>query len=158
MTPQQLWRKNNPEKSRGYSKSWRERNPEHSKIAHIKRMLDFKGRALSLIKAARRRSKQKNLEFNLTLKDVLPQIEKGICQLTELPFDLIPPGRKKRNPYSPSIDRIDSSKGYTPDNIRIVLVAVNDCINQYGDDTILPILKALVKGIEKNNVKKTKPA
>jgi len=54
------------------------------------------------------------------------------------------------NPYSPSIDRKDSSKGYTDDNVRVVLSAVNSALGQYDDKTILPILKAMVKAIEKN--------
>jgi hypothetical protein len=151
---QREWRQNNKEKSSNYSAKWRANNPKYNSQAHTKRMLGEKSRALLLIKGAKRRAKEKNSQFLLTLNDVLPQIQKGKCELTGLSFDFTPMGKRTRNPYAPSIDRIDSSKGYTPDNVRIVLVAVNDCLNQYGEETILPILQALVKGIKRNVKKK----
>ena len=152
---QRQWRQKNREKSKNYTAEWRIKNPEYGPKAHVKRMLGEKSRALLLLKAARRRAKLKNSQFSLKLEDVLPKIQKGKCELTGLDFDFSPPGKFKRNPYAPSIDRIDSLKGYTPDNSRVVLVAVNDCLNQYGEDTILPILQALIKGIKRNAKKKS---
>lgn len=43
------------------------------------------------------------------------------CQVTGAPFDLETP----RGPFSPSLDRIDNSKGYTADNCRVVVLCLN---------------------------------
>jgi len=97
--------------------------------------------------AARRR----DIGFYITTDDVIPALERGVCELTGLPFCLDKPNNgSSTHPYAPSIDRIDSNKEYTKDNIRIVLWAVNAATNQFTDKEMLPILKAMVKAMEKN--------
>lgn len=67
----------------------------------------------------------------------------GCCEVTGLPFR--PPSEQySRNPYGPSLDRIDSSKGYTPDNVRIVCVAANLAMNEWGEEVLSRIAKAYV--------------
>jgi hypothetical protein len=62
-------------------------------------------------------------------------------------------GKWHRNPYRPSFDRIDSSKGYTPDNVRIIAYCVNTAMNEWGED----ILKLMSEGYQKNGkAKKTR--
>lgn len=38
----------------------------------------------------------------------------------------------KPNPYASSIDRIDSTKGYEPGNVRVVLWAINCACCSWG--------------------------
>jgi len=119
-----------------------------------------KGRAYKLLADARynKKGKRANLEKTLVLQDILPILEIGKCELTGLPFDFIPSKNSFRNLYSPSLDRIDSSKGYTKDNVRIVLSSVNCALGEYTDEEMLPILEAMVKGIKKNvNKRPTTP-
>ena len=99
--------------------------------------------------------KRANMEKTLTFKDIVLIVETGRCQLTNLPFDFQRAKKTSKNPYAPSLDRIDSQKGYTKENCRIVLAAVNDALGEYDDNDILPILKALVKGLEKNAKQKS---
>lgn len=67
-----------------------------------------------LYKYAKSRALKKGLEFTITEEDVIiPEF----CPM--LGYKLIV-GSNGNNKHSPSIDRIDSSKGYTPDNIQIV--------------------------------------
>lgn len=108
------------------------------------------GRAYNLLSSAKDRAERKNLEFNLSVDKIIATIKKGHCELTGLKFNMNKTTNTHINPYSPSIDRKDSSKGYTDDNVRVVLSAVNSALGQYDDKTILPILKAMVKAIEKN--------
>jgi hypothetical protein len=97
--------------------------------------------------AARRR----NIGFYITTDDVIPALERGVCELTGLSFCLDKPNTGvSTHPHAPSIDRIDSNKDYTKDNIRIVLWAVNAATNQFTDKEMLPILKAMVKAMEEN--------
>jgi hypothetical protein len=115
------------------------------------------GRAKQLINSTRNNKSKKrdNLEKTLTSADILPILEAGHCQLTGLPFDFMPTKKTHKNPYAPSIDRIDSHQGYTKENYRVVLTMVNEALGEYSDETALPILKALVKGLEKNAKKKS---
>lgn len=60
--------------------------------------------------SARSRARKANREFTITVEDVvIPEI----CPVLNRPL-------VKGTDYAPSIDRLDSNKGYTPDNIRII--------------------------------------
>lgn len=63
-----------------------------------------------LVNAAKQRAKMKNLEFDITPNDIdVPEF----CPI--LGEKLI-----KHTRYAPSIDRIDSTRGYTKDNVWII--------------------------------------
>ena len=123
-----------------------------SSIRQAKAALTFEGRAVQMLARSRSRAKYDGIEHSIVLEDILPKIKTGFCELTKLPFDLKPVTKTSQNPYAPSIDRIDSLKGYTKDNIRIVLYSVNAALGQFGTEILLPILKAMIIGIE--NAKK----
>jgi hypothetical protein len=50
-----------------------------------------------------------------------------------------------RHPYAPSLDRIECSKGYTASNTRLVCVAVNFGMNEWGEDVYRELAKAAVE-------------
>lgn len=83
------WRKNNPD----YQKKWTKKCPESQ-----------------LLRSARQRAKQKNMECTITQNDIhIPKI----CPVFKVPL-------VKGTEYAPSLDRIDNTKGYTPENIVVV--------------------------------------
>ena len=130
------------------------RNETKRKLNSKKRALTPKGRAMYMLKNCKQSFKERNIFFDLVLEDILPAVEAGHCELTGLPFDFKPSKEKAKNPYAPSVDRIDSDKGYTRDNVRVVLWAVNQALGECSDEEIIPILKALVNALEKNVKKK----
>lgn len=69
-------------------------------------------RALSGIK---QRAKIKNLPFDLTLEDISIY---SVCPVFGISLERSTTGKQANN--SPSVDRIDSTKGYTKDNIQIL--------------------------------------
>lgn len=73
---------------------------------------------------ARNRAERNNLFFNLDLEFMIDLWNKqnGKCALTGLQMTTDQHGRLNTNI---SIDRIDSSKGYTKDNVQFVCSAVN---------------------------------
>lgn len=71
---------------------------------------------LSQIKA---RAKKKGLDFSLELKDI-----QGVAHCPVFGYRL-KRGEGKAVPTSPSVDRIDPSKGYTKDNIQILSQRAN---------------------------------
>jgi hypothetical protein len=65
----------------------------------------------------------------------------GTCEVTGLPFGNVDSGH---DPRAPSIDRLDSSLGYTPDNCRLVVWVYNRAKFIWTDAVILEMARALV--------------
>jgi hypothetical protein len=101
-------------------------------------------RASMLVSGARNRALKAGIEFTLTFDDVYPTVAKGTCQVTGIAFDLSTHPKHRTHPFAPSIDRIDSSKGYTTENIRIVCWWLNCACGVWGLETILPGMRAIV--------------
>ena len=91
-------------------------------------------------------AKKKGMDYNLTDEWRDDKLSTGKCEKTGIPFVY-----EFHSPYVPSIDRIDSSKGYTTDNCQMVITVYNTAKNVYTDDLMLEMSKALIK--ESNNDK-----
>lgn len=69
---------------------------------------------VKFLSAVKTRAKRNGVEFCLTQADIIfPEN----CPILNIPIDTKSFGRSDN---SPSVDRIDNSKGYIPDNIRII--------------------------------------
>lgn len=112
--------KENPEKlQEHYEKqnAWRNENKWSGYASYHRSKLKEPERWL--LKQARTRAKDKNLEFDLVLEDIkIPQR----CPIMDEILQYIP---HAYSDYSPSIDRVDSSRGYTKDNIQIISTIAN---------------------------------
>lgn len=106
----------------------------------------IKGRAYILRRGAISRSRKNNYEFDLTLDWIYSRLDTGICEVTGIPFKLITEktygNYNNTQPFSPSIDRIDNSKGYTMDNCRIVVSILNHCKMHWTDADVDIFVKA----------------
>lgn len=103
------------------------------------------GRASRLVNAARSRARKIGREFNISAEDISPIIKIGICQATGKEFYMGPtPKGRSSNPFAPSIDRIDSVKGYTKDNIQIVIWAYNVAKSEGTHDELLYLAELIV--------------
>lgn len=80
---------------------------------------DVKGK---LLDGARKRAKAKNIIFDLKAEDLeIPEF----CPILGTRLDGSSKAPSMINTTAPSIDRLDSSKGYTKDNIRIICARAN---------------------------------
>jgi hypothetical protein len=108
----------------------------------------IKYRARTLWNSAYSRSKSKNLDFDLSIEWVESRLREGICSVTGLPFEIKQYSKNghldKLSPYAPSIDRIDSDKGYTMDNTQIVLNNYNKFKSDSRTEDSIIIARALV--------------
>ena len=79
------------------------------------------------------RARSKGMEATLTIGEVLHILhdQGGKCAVSGLPF-YIDATDSRRRPYTPSLDRIDPSLGYTKENVRIVCSIVNIAINDFA--------------------------
>ena len=126
-------------------KEYRKNNQDKIKKDRTKYKKTHNGRASTLISSCRRRAKLSNSLMTLTKEWVLEKLEKGVCEVTNAPFSYNKRKEHTRSPFAPSVDRIDSrNPNYTPDNCRLVLWAVNNTFAEYGEEIILPILRAIV--------------
>lgn len=108
-----------------------------------------RGRAIVLYGNARVRSRKRNVEVFITSDWIEEHLKRGTCELTGLPFSFEPPPEGlTRRPDAPSVDRIDKTKPYTPENTRVILWAVNCALAEYGTETMLPILERMVNAIK----------
>ena len=90
----------------------------------------------NLLYNARTRAEKKGREFTLTPDDIknrLHEIEYH-CEITGQKMTLEHGSRESKNQYKVSLDRIDSSKGYTPDNIQLICNAVNIMKSNFSVD------------------------
>jgi hypothetical protein len=97
---------------------------------------------LSRVKA---RAQKKGVPFELDEAWVRQEVERndGRCALTGMNFTTGDgPGRA---PFTPSFDRIDPRKGYTKDNTRIVIWAINVMLGDWGEDVFENVVIALRK-------------
>lgn len=101
------------------------------------------GRASRLMGCARVRAKKKGLDLAITQEWIEHRLAKGSCEVTGLSFVYVR-GERRKHPHSPSIDRIDNSLGYTPDNCRVVVWALNAALADFGMDTYLEVAKRVI--------------
>jgi hypothetical protein len=98
------------------------------------------------VHSARKRAGRRGMEAELTLEMARALWARcgGRCELTGIAFDFTPGGRHERRPFAPSLDRRDSSRGYTQENVRVVCVAVNLAMNQWGEAVLLKVARGLL--------------
>lgn len=94
---------------------------------------------------AKKRAKARELEFALTADDIVEMLEEqdGRCALSGIPFDA-ETRLGHRRPYKPSIDRVDSSRGYLRDNVRLVCVAINYALGDWGEAVLVHLAERIV--------------
>jgi hypothetical protein len=88
-------------------------------------------------------------EFAATLYDR----QLGRCAVSGIEFNLQRfADALVKHPFAPSIDRKLSSGGYTEDNVRLVCVAVNFGMGQWGEEVYMTIARAAVAREAKDRV------
>lgn len=99
-----------------------------------------------LLYAARKRAKQNELECTITVDDI---VIPDICPALGFKLEArIGAGRQNREDIgnSPSLDRIDNSKGYIPGNVAVISLRAN----MIKTDATAAELKAVAAYIEAN--------
>ena len=93
-----------------------------------------------IFRKIRANSVRRGIDVSITLDhvDALMRAQDMRCAITGIPFDLSPKGKQRSRcrPFYPSVDRIDSDSGYSPGNIRVVCVAVNYALCDWGIEVL----------------------
>ena len=99
-----------------------------------------RNRHRELWKKAKQRALKAGREFSITEDDVLRLLNSSSrCPYTGVPYEKNP----GRNPWAPSLDRKDSTRGYTPDNVEITSLWWNLAKNSWHADITARALAGL---------------
>lgn len=91
----------------------------------------------------RSRAGKMHCEFDLTHEWIAQRLEVGICEVSGIRFELSKPAGLRFHAWAPSIDRVDSSKGYTQSNCRAVVWIYNMAKSEWGDDVVETLALAI---------------
>jgi hypothetical protein len=132
-----------------HCKKCRSQEWQRNSSANLKRLAQYResinGRAIHLLKEAKRRAAKSELEFSITPLRITFALSLGVCERSGVKFDLSPHDRQTNNPFSPSIDKVDPFKGYTDENIKVVCVAYNFGKMQMTHEEYVAFCKCVVE-------------
>lgn len=149
------WIANNRDRWNAYQKAYRQKNPDkvrrhiHGSNARLFAKNPVAYAARNMLGNVRARSKAAGLSYDLDQAWIEAQIRMG-CPLTGRKFTVVGPAVGETHngalsPNAPSIDRIDSSKGYTRDNCRVVVAIANYAKNKFTDADLIALCRDVVK-------------
>jgi hypothetical protein len=121
------------DKANEYQKKWRDENKDKINLSRKKKRLenlsearekgrlwDLKNPHKKMFNGARHRANKNNLEFNITLDDIMPLPTHCPVLGTELRK-----GISSSDSHSYSLDRVDNTKGYIKGNVAVISARAN---------------------------------
>lgn len=124
-------------------------NKKAQNLRSLRYYESVEGRSRTLLHGVKRRSRQRGWHVGIDLEFIKSRIEAGYCEVTGIPFDLLQSTTTKKNSYSPSIDRIDATKPYTPDNSRIVIWQFNMMKAEMSDGELAMLCEIIAESLNK---------
>lgn len=121
-TQRKYYEKNRKRLIKAAAKRTKARWPEHLAASRERRWVtDW---ASNLVRHAKHAARARDREFSITKADVerLFERQNGRCYWLNVPFVF---EVEPRHPQRPSIDRLDPSRGYTPDNVVLACLFAN---------------------------------
>jgi hypothetical protein len=121
------WHAAHREESNAKLRAKRAENPERTRAAAAKHRASVCGRIGYLVANARRRAEASGVAFDPGLRQHLMAGDTSLCRCCGRQLDYSVGGgtSKMRRSASPSLDRMDNSAGYTPDNVFLVCMRCN---------------------------------
>ena len=101
----------------------------------------LKKKAKNLARWSKWRAKKRGLEYDLSYEWIRQKIVEG-CPVTGRSFEL---KKGKIRAFGPSLDRINSSKGYTKQNTRVVCLWYNLAKSNWDNSFIQKVIKETVQ-------------
>ena len=139
-----LWRLNHPEKMKEYYQRYYNKNKDKFKNKLNKWREQNHEKAILL--RAKQRAKQKDFEFNLEAVDIVIPIR---CPILDI--EIIRNTNKSIKANSPSLDRIDNTKGYIKGNIMVISNKANTMKNNATPEELIKFAKWVLNTYEKNS-------
>lgn len=99
-----------------------------------------------LFNRTKTRSKNINVSFDLDIPYLyeLLKSQDGKCRASGIDLEFsVEDGLRGRSPWSPSLDRIDSSNGYTKNNVQFVCLMYNLCKSTWTHEQVMKFVKIM---------------
>lgn len=135
------YQSDNRNKKNTYSRAYREKNKQNPKY-----------RASRILENMVSKSKRRGWEPpEFTSDEIAKIIDGGRCEITGIPFELVST-RYNKSPWVPSPDRIDSSLGYTKDNVQWVCYLYNKFKGEFSQEDINLFISELINKYDSNEI------
>lgn len=114
-------------------------------MSYEKYTKSFKGFTSRVIARIKNRSRAKGIKFDLDTEWYRDKLSHGVCEVSGIKFDYNYESSINGTPlpFSPTIDRINPSLGYTKENCRVVVWIYNVCKQTYTDEDVMKLAKSL---------------
>ncbi len=124
--------------------AFKKADAERCRIRRAKDRTTPKGRAKQLWSEAKRRASRDNIEFSLNLDKIEEKVLCGKCEVSGISFDFSPATISSTNKYAPSLDRTDSNKGYSEENVKVVVWIYNRAKGDFSSQDVLEFAGRLI--------------
>jgi len=103
--------------------------------------------AKKLFYSVRSNARTRGIDVYIDYNWILSQFESGDrrCAISGIPFDFGYNSKYRRRPFAPSVDRIDSSLPYTPENCRLVCCVANYAMNSWDDEVLIKLAHGVAR-------------
>ena len=139
------------EQKREWRKQRLEKDPQRTREVEWGQFSRFytttKGRATHMLNNARKRATNQGVTCTLTQEWIKGKLDVGLCEVTGIPFELRINGGKghRDNPFSPSLDRINQTGNYSPENVRVTCWIHNRARGAFHDEDFERMISALIE-------------
>ena len=132
-------------RERNYNNMYRPDNYAKTRRSWDAHRKTIRGRAQVLLRSAKRRADQIDLDFDLDLDWVMERLTPMICEASGLRLSMEVPEHTRNGRFSPSLDRIIPRLGYTKENTQLVSMIYNQAKADSSHEDVLELAKALMK-------------
>lgn len=123
---------------------WKERNREYTRQYAREKYRTLacskEGYALLLTRRAKKYTKDTDIDYEYILGI------SNICNITKRPFSYVNNYNTFSNPLAPSLDRLNSNRGYYKDNVQVVFNCINKMKNDLANEDFIKLWKDLTIG------------
>lgn len=108
------------------------------------------GAAQTLLYHAKGGAKKREIPCTITREWIEERLERGTCEATGASF-VIETGKGAVHPFAPSLMRIDSDLGYTPENTQLVIWHYTVAKQQYSVEQLHTLARLIVNHAQKQH-------
>jgi hypothetical protein len=119
-------------------------------VTHQKRHLSPHYRAQKLFSSTQRTAKRDNLKFDLDVEWIEKKLVAGVCEVSGLPLTFTSlqtgkGGNGSQNPFAPSLNRTNPTKGFLKSNVKVVIWMYHAGKQNVSHETFMQLCRALVR-------------
>jgi len=139
---QKIYRQQHKDESKLARQTYYKNNKEKIIKVRQKRFNTSHGRLSHLLSNIKNRSEPHNYDLDIDFLISLIEKQDGKCALTNIEMTFLNNSNHRVDPFMISVDRINPTIGYFKSNVRLVCIAVNYALNEFGEDTFRKICEA----------------